>query len=154
LRLARRIPLVTILDDLTPETVPGTMPHWIETKRRTMEAASLIICISESTKNLALEHYKLPKERFRVAPLASDLVRPAMERSIRHHELPYFLVVGNRQGYKNFDLTLRAFARVAEMVPDVNLLLAGPALADFEFARISNLRIDDRVHHAGRVDDL
>ncbi len=154
LKLAKRIPMVTILDDLTPEMMSGTMPEWIEPKRRTLEAASIIICISESTKKLAMGHYKLPEERFRVAPLASDLVRPVMERSIRPHERPYFLVVGNRSGYKNFDLTLRAFADLAHCARDVSLLLAGTEIADFERVRIWELGLSERVHYAGKPDDI
>ena len=154
LRLARRIPLVTILDDLTPELVPGTMPQWIDAKKRLLNIATLIISISESTKNLAMAHYNLPEERFRVAPLASDLIRPNIESTESPHKRPFFLVVGNRQGYKNFDLTLRSFAVISSKVPDLDLLLAGPSIADFEKARISELQIADRVYHVGKPDDL
>ena len=153
LRLARRIPLVTILDDLTPEKVSGVMPEWVKPKRRMMEAAAVIICISESTRSLAIEHYKLPPERFRVAPLACDLVRPDSLSIADGAEAPYFLVVGNRQGHKNFDLTLQAFAQVARKSKEVSLLLAGPALAGFEIERIRELNLQGRIISAGRVGD-
>ena len=154
LRLARRIPLVTILDDLTPELVPGTMPQWIEPKKRLLNIATLIISISESTKKLAMAHYNLPEEKFRVVHLASDLTRPNIESTESPHKRPFFLVVGKRQGYKNFDLTLRSFAAISSKVVDVDLLLAGPSIADFEKARIAELRITDRVYYAGKPDDL
>jgi glycosyltransferase involved in cell wall biosynthesis len=152
--LAKRIPMVTILDDLTPELVPGTMPEWLGPKRRCMEAATLIICISESTKNLAMDYYNLPASRFRVAPLACDLKPPDLTCPFSPlHPRPHFLVVGNRMGYKNFDLTLRSFAKIAQSLPDVDLVLAGPLLQDFEVKRIADLGLSDRVICSGRVDD-
>lgn len=153
LRLARRIPLVTILDDLTPETVHGTMPEWLTPKRRTLEMATIIISISESTKQLAMDHYNLSAEKFRVAPLASELVRPDVARSVRPHERPYFLVVGNRGGYKNFEATLRAFARLSETIRGISLVLAGPAIANYEQVKINALGLDGRIHHIGEPDD-
>lgn len=153
LQLAKSIPLVTILDDLTPELVPGTMSEWVEPKRRTLEVATIVVCISESTKNLAVQHYGLPESKFRVAPLACDLRRPAEGEMHMEDGKRYFLTVGNRGGYKNFDLTLQAFAKVAPQHKDVVLLLAGPALAPYEHQRIRELDIVDRVRCIGKVAD-
>jgi glycosyltransferase involved in cell wall biosynthesis len=61
--------------------------------------------------------------------------------------------VGNRQGYKNFDLTMRAFSLISDRFRDVDLLLAGAEIADFELKAMTELGIADRVHPAGRVDD-
>lgn len=154
LQLARRIPMVTLLDDLTPELVPGTMPQWLVPKKTALKASTLIIAISESTKKLAMDYYGLPAERFRVAPLASDIVRPPPTVGKRVHERPYFLVVGNRQGYKNFATTVNAFASIKDRCPGVDLVLAGPPFADFEQRSFYEQRIERRVYHAGVVNDV
>jgi glycosyltransferase involved in cell wall biosynthesis len=63
---------------------------------------------------------------------------------------PYFLVVGNRSGYKNFSAAAQAFASISGKWKQIQLRLAGPPLSAEESGMLSQLGILDRVQSLGR----
>jgi glycosyltransferase involved in cell wall biosynthesis len=67
----------------------------------------------------------------------------------------YILYVSNHQRKKNTERLVEAFARVAEEVPDVSLVLTGwhTAMFGLVLALIERLGIRDRVHVLGHVPD-
>lgn len=69
--------------------------------------------------------------------------------TLREH--PYILFLGRLHYKKGLDILAEAFARVAELHPDVELLVAGPdggAQSDFQ-KRIARHSLQSRVHLAG-----
>jgi glycosyltransferase involved in cell wall biosynthesis len=117
----------------------------VEEKRRALHGADALVCISESTRADLLERYPALAGRTTVTHLASSI-----DASLSHGPepvpgRPYFLYVGFRAGYKNFDLLLSAFARVAPARPDAALCVVGAPLTDEERRRVGELGLGDRL---------
>lgn len=138
---------VITLHDMTNELLPqyfgksDPMPRF---KRAAVEAADHVICISERTRLDAMEIYGLPEERFSVVHHGA-LTLP--EPSLLPHSLkdkPYLLFVGQRSGYKNFDMLLEAFAKSSHLKRDFLLVCCGGgALTWEEFERAQSLGLPE-----------
>lgn len=116
-----------------------------EAQRRAFHGADALICISEKTRDDLLERYPALADRVHVTHLAASI-----DASISHGPepvppRPYFLHVGFRAGYKNFDLLLAAFARVAPACPDAVLCVVGAPLTDEEERRVVELGLAGRL---------
>ncbi|HIN90379.1 MAG TPA: glycosyltransferase family 1 protein [Porticoccaceae bacterium] len=139
----RVITIVDMIPERFPELFPGGNPH--RGKREYVEAADLIICISEATKRDLLDFYGEPRAPITVTPLGvstdfhSGAVRAA---SCPDH---YFLFVGARPGYKDFSVLAEAFAE-AELPREIKLMLVGGGrLRSQEKSLLKRLAIRDRV---------
>ena len=122
-----------------------------ERKRRAVEAADRVICISESTKRDLLEYYPIDPAKVAVTYLASELRHEAGDAP--PPERPYLLFVGSRAPYKNFDLLLRSLAHARERYPELTLAVTGPAFRPDEQQQIAALGLGDSVQHHGLVGD-
>lgn len=127
-----------------------------EQKRRYVQGADRVICISESTRRDAERFYGLDREAICVAPLACSHVFRLLKQ--RDDELrprsrePFLLYVGNRAHYKNFERLIQAYAvwpRRKEMV----LVIVGQPWSADERQRLVQLGIEDCVHSLTDVDD-
>lgn len=153
---AYRRPVVLTVWDMIHELFPE---HFFDSaevarqKRKAVEAAQAIICISENTKKDLLERYPLQEGRVSVTHLASEI-----DASLSHGPepvpaRPYFLHVGARAGYKNFGCLLAAFARVSSLRRDFQLCVVGPSFDAGEERAIAEIRLTGRVEHYGQVSD-
>lgn len=110
-RLApRSARIVTTIHDTIPERFPNFFhAHASDraTKQAALRRADRVICVSDSTRRDLLELYDLDPDRISVVRLGSSIV-PVAE-SPMDIGAPYFLHVGGRYPYKNFDGLLRAF---------------------------------------------
>lgn len=119
-----RIPsVVTVYDtiyELFPECFPAGIDHLFERKREVILNADRIIAISENTKKDLISIYGLPEDGIEVVYGGIDTrkFKPVQDEEMkssfrREHGLsrPYFLYVGRRAGYKNFQMLLRAFTQ-------------------------------------------
>lgn len=138
--------VVTVYDmipELFPETFPLGNPHLA--KRAYVDAADLIICISESTRRDLLDIYGTPTAPVVVTHLGvDDRFRPGAPKPAA---LPgrYVLFVGARSGYKDFAVLAEAFAS-AEVATDVKLVaLGGGTLDETEMNLLNKLGISHRV---------
>jgi glycosyltransferase involved in cell wall biosynthesis len=93
--------------------------------------ARLVLAPSESTRRDVLRLLTLPAERVRVVPYApapsfrrADAGPDALGRRYGVR-VPYFLYVGTLEPRKNLARALRAFARVADALPEHSFVLAG-----------------------------
>ena len=144
-RKARRV--VTV-HDMIPERLSHTRRRldWLTLKRRYVETADHVICVSEYTKQDLLETY---------GPLRAPI-------SVVHHGvderfhpnlakldfLPerYLLFVGNRDQYKDAEVLFRAFSEIAKDFPDLHLLcVGGTGLTHDEVTWLTEHGIRDRV---------
>ena len=92
----------------------------IETKRKALSNADALVTISEVSKQDILKMYPaIPAARIKVIPLAVNQVPPGSETDFlqlaARYRLPvesgsYFLFIGLRGGYKNFNLLMRLAA--------------------------------------------
>lgn len=119
------LPAVVHIYDLLHERVPGAddMPDhgaFLAAKRRWIERAAVLICISEATRSELLEIYDPDPKRVRVIPLGYErrFLEPptTTAREVRAgagdaSDRPFLLYLGSRQRYKNFHRLALAYAR-------------------------------------------
>ena len=124
-----------------------------ELKRKAIGAADSVICVSHNTKRDLLERYKIPEEKIRVIYHGIDLCGEVSYGPERVPDQPYFIYVGSRASYKNFNGLLAAFARLVSTRPDVRLCVAGPPFTPDEEKLIHQSRLTDYCAHYGYVTD-
>jgi glycosyltransferase involved in cell wall biosynthesis len=116
-------------------------------------AAQAIICISENTKKDLLERYAIPESKVTVTHLATEMDASLSYGPEPVPAKPYYLYVGSRASYKNFDGMLSAFAQVVSLEPDVALCVVGKPFSKGELKRIARLGLTDHVEHYGYAND-
>ena len=125
-------------------------------KRRCVQGADAVICISETTRQDVQRFYGLDPNSIYVVPLAcSDVFRQLEQHGDELRaptRQPFLLYVGNRTHYKNFDRLLQAYS-VWPYRKRVSLVVVGGPWSADKARRLSQLRIQDRVHLLTDVDD-
>lgn len=124
-----------------------------EEKRKAIHMAQAIICISENTKKDLLERYSLPENRVTVTYLASEIDASLSDGSEPVSSRPYYLYVGTRYSYKNFDGLLTAFAKAVSVQPDIALCVVGSLFNKTEEKLIADLKLTDHIEHYGYASD-
>jgi glycosyltransferase involved in cell wall biosynthesis len=122
-------------------------------KQRAVAAADAVLCISENTKRDLLARHHIAESKIFVTPLASDLDPSLLEGDERTPSRPYFLYVGARTGYKNFDGLLSAFASATTLASDLGLCAVGSPFTRDELLRIAELGLTERVEGYSHVSD-
>ena len=141
-------PMVVTVYDMTPELFPDLFPRGNPhaDKREYLRRATLVLCISESTRRDLLRVY---------GPVGSPTIvthlgvgRRFAQGAIRPPWCPdrYVLFVGSRAGYKDFRIAVEAFAELAPTDRGTALLAVGggPFTADEE-ALISRWGLRDQI---------
>ena len=148
---------IVTVHDMIPEMMPQTRRRldWLTLKRKYVESADHIICVSEATKQDLIKVYGLTGAPISVVHHGVDpRFHPDVERA---DFLPnrYVLYVGHRAQYKDADVLFRAFARVAKADPELQLLcVGGNGLSADEIARLESLGIRERVSQRFLTDEL
>ena len=142
---ARRI--VTV-HDMIPERMPATRRRldFLTLKKRYVQRAAHVICVSESTKSDLLEIYGRVAAPISVVHHGVDSTfRPGNPKPVYLPE-NYVIFVGNRGGYKDASVLLTAFAALYSEYPDLRLLFAGGGqFSRDERERISALGVNGKV---------
>ncbi|MDR2175310.1 MAG: glycosyltransferase family 4 protein [Synergistaceae bacterium] len=123
--------IAVTVHDFTHERYPHLFRKGEETpkvKQKAIERADALICVSESTKNDLLDlygHQYGPKIRtiYHGYNDLSALSKPGMPLP----SAPYFLFVGPRHSYKNFDCLAKAFASSPALKKDFAVVCFGGA---------------------------
>jgi glycosyltransferase involved in cell wall biosynthesis len=151
-----RCPVVVTVHDLIHELFPDALdPHgyMAEVKRKAVFSASAIVCVSESTKRDLLARYPELADRITVILEATELDETYICDEDPVPSRPYYLYVGARNGYKNFDRLLMAFARVNAKFPDLALCIVGAPFSKEENRRIDELHLTASIEHYGKASD-
>lgn len=149
-------PMVVSVYDMTPELYPDLFrqgnPHLA--KREFVQRASLVLCISESTRRDLLRVYGNVAAPTVVTHLgASQRFTPGITPPPWCPKR-YVLFVGNRGGYKDFAVALDAFADLAPRQRELTLLVVGGgAFSSDEHAAISRRQLGSRVIQGVASDD-
>lgn len=139
-----RVPIVITVHDMIHEMFyPNAID--VEEKRKAIMSADAIICVSQNTKKDLLERYSLLEEKITVTYLASEIDTSLSYGSQSVPAHPYFLYVGNRLSYKNFDGLLSMFAKVASSNPEVRLCVIGSPFNPEELELIADLNLSLRI---------
>jgi glycosyltransferase involved in cell wall biosynthesis len=88
---------------------PERIKRFKDEKIKALKEADFIICISENTKKDLIDYYNIEKKKTQVIYL-SYLINPEKKFNVVYsNNKPFILYVGNRHGYKNFEIILKAF---------------------------------------------
>lgn len=133
-------------------------------KKRAVQSADTIICISENTRKDLLDHYDtVPTEKVFVTHLGFDALgnlltdEPASTFRARAvgADMPYILFVGHRAGYKNFAGLLQAYSNSPWLNQNFALLsFGGGAFTPAEQALIASSPAPERIRQMGGSDTV
>ena len=151
-----RCPVVLTVWDMIHELFPEQMDpsgQQAEEKRKAILAAQAIICISENTKKDLLKLYPLHENRIAVTYLASEIDASLSYGPELVPSRPYYLYVGGRASYKNFNGLLAALAKAISVQPDISLCVVGSPFNQTEAKLIADLKLTDHIDHYGYACD-
>jgi glycosyltransferase involved in cell wall biosynthesis len=152
----KRCPLVITVHDMIHEIFSDTMdPHGVTAreKRKVILESDAVICVSENTKADLLKMINIPSERITVIHHASEIDASMAYGTEMVPEHPYFLYVGARGPYKNFDGLCMAIAKVAKTGQDIKLCVVGSAFNNNELKLIGELGLVHVIENYGEVTD-
>jgi mannosyltransferase len=140
IRKKNNVKVVVTVHDFTYERFSRELKKWVHSwqKKKAIQSADLVICISENTKNDLLHFYpQFSKKDIRViynGVSEQYTFNPELKKD--NHETPFFLYVGSRTDYKNFDFVVRSVSRLDDYV----LKIVGASLSKNEVRMLeSNL---------------
>lgn len=118
--------------------------------------ADLVLCVSKTTQQDVVEFLQVPEAKTQVVTLAASqtfrqLPQAELSLSLPLPGDPFFLYVGNRSAYKNFEFLLRSYAAWPQR-REIALVVVGSKFNQ-ELAVINEMGISDRVFSYQNVDD-
>ncbi len=130
---------VVTVHDFTYEHFSKGLKKWVHCyqKKKAISAADVVICISENTKKDLLYSYpQFSSKDIRVVynGVSIDYFR-IPELKSENNISPFFLFVGSRTDYKNFDFTVKAIAQTKDFI----LKIVGGNLNDKELLMLNKL---------------
>lgn len=134
--------------------VPEVQQREITAQAQAIADADAILCISHNTKRDLLTRFPTAESKIRVIHLASEIELSMAQGSEPIPQQPYFLFVGSRASYKNFDGLVRAFARIAVSNSAIRLAIVGAPLTSTEQELLSELKIAEHILTFGYVTDF
>lgn len=144
--------IITVYDMIHEKFPKYFHDNTIEKKRNMISSADGIIAISEATKKDLVELLNVDPSIIEVIYLANSLKYSISNN--RHIAQPYLLYVGNRNGYKNFEKTLIAYAN-SKYVKEVKLVcFGGGKFNQDEFSKISHLGLEKQIIQLNGNDNL
>ena len=149
-------PLVVTVHDMIHEKLPHLLDRrgrHAELKRRTIEQADAIICVSHQTRNDLLELYPQCESISTVIYHATELGLVETDGWAPDNSRPYFLYVGSRSQYKNFPLLLSAISELAVERPEIQLRVVGDPFSISDQQRIDAAGLSDHVVNESIVSD-
>lgn len=144
------MPTVVTVHDFIYERYQNGLRQWVHTtqKNSAIRAAQAVICISESTKNDLLEFVgETPGQTIHV--IHNGVSDVFQNLHLGPAVTPYVLFVGQRGGYKNFNLVLKSIAHLPDM--ELHCVGGGPIRSEELHGVPESLR--SRIHHLGFVTD-
>jgi glycosyltransferase involved in cell wall biosynthesis len=154
-------PIITVYD-MIHERFPKEFWPWDRTsnnKKLAVERASHVICISESTRRDLLEILGTQPEKVTTIHLAYEEYTPAYFHQFAvpnpSTPLPFILYVGNRNGYKNFNRLLEAFATSPELYTQFDIVcFGGEKLNAKEYRFIKRLKMENHIRYFSGTDQI
>ncbi len=135
--------LVFTLHDLTHEKEGHPLAA---VKKKNLERANHIICVSEATYGEMVHYYPFTKSKnYSIIRLAQQL--PPQSAEVPNLPKDFLLFVGERHGYKNFELLFQAFKQLKEKYANLHLVCTGnrPWNAA-ELSMIKQASLQNRIH--------
>ncbi len=150
--------VVTVFDMINERLEPESRDRdeLTRAKRAAIDRADSVICISEYTRRDLIDLFGIPEGKAHVVYLGFTLTAMPVESRPSVARRPFLLYVGKREGYKNFDTLLAAFASSAKLRADFSLLaFGGGGFSEKEHLRIAELGLKPGdVFQMGGQDDV
>lgn len=145
-----KCPTVVTVHDFVYERFVHGPRQWVHLlqKHAAIRAADVIICVSNATRDDLLEFVGI-SQRQSVEVIHHAASQAFAPLSLEKPTRPYVLFVGQRQGYKNFALLLRAMSFLSDF--DLYCIGGGPLRP--EELGIVDETVQRRVRHFGTVSD-
>lgn len=145
-------PFIVTVHDMIWELRPSKNNSlWSKQKYELCIKANHIVAISEQTKKDLIKLWNIPENKITVVYHGHPEKKYSYNK--RMIEQPYFLFVGRRESYKNFNQTLKDFARFHTLHPETILVCTGGALTKQEKELAKHLQIDKFIHTRFVTDD-
>jgi glycosyltransferase involved in cell wall biosynthesis len=144
---------VITIHDLIYEKFPSEFPDAAELlalKKKSIEDADHIICISENTKNDLVNYYNVDRKKTSVIYHGVDIIP---SQTLKRLNYDYILFVGKRGGYKNFEKTLAAYSQSSLKGKFKLLCFGGGNFTKKETELIKINYLDDNVVYLEGSDD-
>lgn len=136
-------PFVLTVHDMVSELFFAPNNFQTRVKMKLLPLASHVVTISQKSKEDLMRIMNVPEEKISViyhgAPSVISTIPP------RLIDNPYFLYVGKRAGYKNFNQTLVDFSLFAKDYPEVKLIATGAHFNNEENKMIRDLGLQNVV---------
>jgi glycosyltransferase involved in cell wall biosynthesis len=140
---------VTTIHDMIPEYYPdyflnGT-PHL--NKEYVIKNVDACVSVSMSTTKDVIDLYKFtpPIETIRIGISEDYLNFPTSIDNSYKKESPYFIYIGNRLHYKNFECILKSLVTAKEKIKDLKLICVGNAFNEVEKKMVDDLKLNGNV---------
>jgi len=126
-------------------------------KRRCVQVADAVICISETTSQDVQLFYGVDSSLIRVIHIACSSVFQKLEQGadayLTPNTKPFLLFIGKRGRYKNFQWFVQAYS-VWSRIKEVALVVVGEPWTNAEKALLEKLGVWDQVHLLSGIDDI
>lgn len=149
-------PFVVTIHDMMPELYPqyyGTGFSDVAWKKTVAEKASAIVAVSENTKKDAIRILGIPENKITVIYHGGPDINANLAAQKSLIDGRYFLYVGQRIFYKNFDKLLMALAAKKAELGDVKLVCTGSEFTAQEMSIISRLGLQENIVHVHPSDE-
>ncbi|HET7375539.1 MAG TPA: glycosyltransferase family 1 protein, partial [Anaerolineae bacterium] len=141
---------------------PSLRAYLMQAVPRSVQRATHILADSQATKNDLIELFKTPPEKItvlysgvdpRFKPIRDRLEVNRVRAKYKIGAVPFALSIGTLQPRKNYRRLIEAFAKLND--PQLHLVIGGGRgwMFDDVFAQAKELRLEERVHFIGFVDD-
>lgn len=144
-----RKPFVLTIHDMIPELFPQYFHRddfQIEKKKILAPLASAVIVVSENTKRDVIKILNVPEEKVHVIYHGCSF--PKTSKSIPLFDKPYLLYVGDRYGYKNFELFAKHIEPVLKRHQELLVVCTGKSFTGEESKNLEHLNLKGRfIHH-------
>lgn len=138
-------PYVLTVHDMTHELFPEIFSKYKDFtllyKKKAIENATHLIAISQNTKKDLLAIYDIPEEKISV--VYHGIEQTYSSENIQDLPEKYFLFVGERGGYKNFETVIKALAALDDK--GIFLMCTGKDFSREEITLLQNFKLLDRV---------
>ncbi len=111
-------------------------------KKKTLDSADQIICISNKTKEDLINIYKIDEKKIEVIYLGIQKFFRIDGPTLNLNK-PFLLYVGSRSKYKNFNTLIKAFSMSIKLQSDFDIICCGGGkFSELEKKNMSDLKIN------------